>query len=377
MDELDRPGIRVVESARLEPRGLAMHDSDLQADASDEALDVGRQSLLWAASLFGHLVGTSLVGVGLAATVLDYRHLQLYQRALRDGIPFDLATWGVHVALSAALWASIVAVFRLGRRRLRERDDTTRLRPQRGAVMLEMLVVLLPFFLLTSGLAQLAIRNVAGLLADAALYQGARTAWVWGPEKNMDRSPDTTARIDHDFIETRARIASAMVLAPTAPSSYAMDPARTRTGQREMRKMRAAMYATFSDARTNMPALGANARGRANLGGGRDAEAEQLTFLQALDAEAMDHRAARKLNFAYRALDFDLHPIQSGDDTVRVAFTYHLNVVFPWFAYIFGGSVSTPAETTRRGWYTPIERPRPSRDESYFELERQPGLPNR
>jgi hypothetical protein len=333
----------------------------------------------WIARGVGHLLGVSTLSVLLALPLVDRATLELYMAALQD--PQFVADWSsllVHVGLAGCCWALIAIAFHHFRGRHADRaDEPTRVvRAGRGSVMLETLIVMIPFLLLTSGLAQLSLRNVAGLLSDLALYQGARTAWVWMPETAETRSPANTS-IDQGDVARKARLASAAVLAPTAPSSFTVPQGNQAP---ELSNLRGTMYATFAGSAATDAGTNAVNDARNSLGTGRsDSTGEALSFASAFDNQKFKKRASRKLTFAYLALQGYQLDIGSrnGNRMVSVRFTYQYNVVFPWFAYIFGDGYLTggAAPGGRDGYYVGIQRPRPGRpSSSRYMLDRQQPL---
>lgn len=319
------------------------------------------EALTWAMRAVGHLVGTLVVAILVAYPMVSTRTVNLYLDAVSSGLLAPAwADLALHLGLAACLWALLVIGWRLFELRRRERHDEDRiLRAERGSVMVETLIVLTPFLLLTSGLAQLAMRNVAGLMADLAIYQGARTAWVWEAERQADREFGG-ANIDQNFVTSRARLASAAALAPSAPADYEMSVQNVQDNGLD--QLRAVMYSTFDGNMVPAQLNGAfNNVGPARTAAGssvRSAKGENLAYASALDSSAFNVRAARKLTFAYLALRN--YNVNFNSDTVSVSFDYQMNVVFPWFAYIFsdGGQRSVGG---RLGWYVTIERPRDER----------------
>lgn len=321
----------------------------------------------------GHLIGTLCLAAILAYPLVSTQTLELYLGAWND--PRFSPAWdslALHLTLAATGWALLVAGFGLIRQRLRNRSKSDRVvRAKRGSVMLETLIVILPFLLLTSGLAQLALRNVAGVLADLALYQGTRTAWVWEPDFQLNNGRGDE-NVDEDMVRRRAQLASAAVFAPSAPSSFQI---RGGNVPQEVLDLRGTMFATFADAADD----GAGSTGRGNADrtiGSRDAaDGENLSFARAFDDSAFQDRASRKLTFAYIA--FDNYEVDLQGDRVFVSFRYKFNVVFPWFAHIFGGGYDSSGPTgqgRRPGWYTTIERrPRPGSG-SFYAISKQSPL---
>ncbi len=321
----------------------------------------------------GHLIGTLCLAAVLAYPLVSMQTLELYLGAWND--PRFSPAWDnlvLHLALAATGWALLVAGFHFIRQRLRERSQSDRVvRAKRGSVMLETLIVIVPFLLLTSGLAQLALRNVAGVLADLALYQGTRTAWVWEPDFQLNDGRGDE-NVDEDMVRRRAQLASAAVFAPSAPSSFQIDATNV---DQEVQDLRGTMFATFAG--TAGTGAGSNRVSDAgNAIGNRDAaDGENLSFARAFDDSSFRNRAARKLTFAYIA--FENYDVNLQGRRVFVSFEYKFNVVFPWFAHIFGGGYDSSGPTgqgRRPGWYTTIERrPRPGAG-SFYALTKQSPL---
>ena len=310
------------------------------------------------ARILGHLVGIATTSMLAALPTVNWQSVELLWTAWRDP-NFQLSWQGLllHVGLSAALWAIVCVGFHWWRSR--RSDETRVIEAKRGSVMLETLIVIVPFLLLVSGLAQLALFNIADILADLAVYQGTRTAWVWEPELGTSRNPDNDW-ISQSDIRDRARLASAAVLAPTAPSNFRISGGNLPTA---VRQMRGTMYATYGP-QANLNA-GNYYRSSASTasGGGDRAVGPNLNFARAFDDDPLRDRAARKLTFAYLSLvnyQVDLGSLGDNTDTVSVSFTYRYNVVFPWFAYIFGQERSS-GPGGRGGWYVDIVRPRSDR----------------
>lgn len=245
----------------------------------------------------------------------------------------------LHIGLSACLWTLGYILFRLWT--LQKRSALQTFRATRGAVLVETLIVLVPFLLLTSGIAQLTILNITGVLAHLASYQATRTAWVWQPEADKGRKGVNNAQVDR-----RARVAAAAVMAPVAPSDYFVAGSGLSN---ELIDLRGTMTGAFSPDFSN--ASGSHGKHLANamLIGGKSSDSKNLTYTQAFDHSSFPARAARKLTFAYAATDVK---VQRGN-TITTTLTYRQNIVFPWFSYIWG----TPGTVAgRTGYYVTLTR---------------------
>jgi hypothetical protein len=271
-----------------------------------------------------HCSGTALMAVLLALPAMDGGSLVTIADAMMssDYRP-DWYSLGLHLGLALCSWALICLSFSFVRQRRKSSRRIIRL--SRGSVMVETLVVIVPFLALTSGIAQLGILNVASVLGHVAAYQGARAAWVWAPEigsgGRISASPD--------FVRNRARIAVAMVMAPTAPSAYLTSPA----GDDALDEVRGMMTAHFT------PGLNGSEAGKALASAflftnSAQSTSEELRYHDAFDSQSFGSRAARKITYAYLALD-DFELINNST-AVGVRFSYKMNIVFPWFSYIWG-----------------------------------------
>ncbi len=281
-----------------------------------------------------------VIGGGLAIGLTDVRTLEMLVAAARSGhfeVPWRLV--GVHFLLAGVTWGGVVCGWRLLAARWRAGGEhrSGAARPARGAVMVETVIVLPFVLLMISGLAQLAMLNVAAVLADLAAYQGARTAWIWKPEAEMGRYD-----VDEDIVKQRARTASALALAPTASASYSsggglMGSSLPDSVERTRDGIADSMGASMS---VSMP----------SVLGPEEAAPENLSFAKAFDDEDWETRAEMKLQGAFFRLPEDEYEIveqDSGDEPeIGVHFVYEYELLFPWFGYLFadeGGPSSTPS----------------------------------
>lgn len=241
---------------------------------------------------------------------------------------------GCVMALWALVWGGIKA---MGRPRTRRRVRLVRARA--GTALVETLIVLTPFLLLTSGLAQLTINNIAGLLSHVATYQAGRVYWVWqheiGDNSRYDMMRGET--LNEMDVRERARVAAALVMTPVAPA-FPISPA----GSDRLTGASDVMVASFGG-------TGA-AAGSGSLSASPSAT-DALSFSSALDADAFEVRAAHKLNFAYQVTRIDQLPTPNANEsTVTVVYSHYQ--MFPWFRWIFGGQRSAPVS----GYYSEYRR---------------------
>ncbi len=230
-------------------------------------------------------------------------------------------------------------------------------RAGRGAVMVETLIVLVPFMLLTSGISQLVMNQSAKIMAHYAAYQGARTHWVWHdePESRRGTSGDVSPNGEQattDRIEKRSRLAVALVMAPSSPADFNVSAA----GDELSEKMRAIMKASFMDGTQSGSAMSVG-----GSSGGVSGESENLSFARALGGRPFPERASRKLAFSYAALgegsNFSLLHEGGVDGDVGVEFAYPLQQTFPWFAWLHSDSSGCGESVAgRTGCYISLDR---------------------
>jgi hypothetical protein len=258
----------------------------------------------------------------------------------------------LHLGLSACIWALLVIIYKLSNR---PRPRVVRALGQRGSVMAETLIVLPIFFLMSMGLAQLAINNVAGILANVAVYQSARTAWVWQPEKNIAR---VNATVTQANITDRARIAAALVMTPAAPGNYFSSPFY---GTQAFKATR------FSMAASQVPGGGAlgGIGGLLTTVGSIDptiATRNNLSLSRALDHSSFLRRGMQKFTHAYAATT--VRVIQPSG-RIGVELTYKLHQVMPFARRLFGTFDSVHM---RMGYFVTYTR--------QYTFKAQPYMPN-
>ena len=298
-----------------------------------------------------HVTASAAIALALALMVGDWSTLELFvASARRGGFVPGWEALGWHLVYSVMLWAGVVTMGWLLRQRRtpRARLVGARAATARGTVMVETLIVLMPFLLLTSGLAQLAMLNVAALLCDLAAFQGARAAWIWQPEADLGRHG-----VDVDDVRYRARTAAAMVLAPTAGADYFIGNNFPGDSGPPFRRIRTGMAASFRA----FPVTGEQewTLSMSNqlyfLEPPRQGLPRELTFSSALDSKSFHLRAGRKSTAAWMSLE-DFQVVQESGE-IGVHFTYKYNLLFPWFAYIWGARDTAAGRIAN---YSPIER---------------------
>jgi hypothetical protein len=337
-------------------------------------------SSAWAVLFHG--LAVVFVAVLTAMPTLDlHRAEMLWKTYATTSFELNWLRVGLHLGLAACLWALAVIAFLWGRERRKDEKKVTRLvKKARGTVITEFLIIFVPFLLLLSGLAQLAILNVTALLADLAVYNAARTVWLWEPEVRQDRFQSSVNENWH--LTDRARTAAMNALAPTVPNDYEVNRAIPTGSSNYVRRQRAVIVGAFMPDRPGGGGIGTPGTPQYNYdwsggyralhGGGAydidfsgrpgdgDTRGQNLTFLSAFDKWGFKWRASRKSTQAEWGLWDDFETVcpasycdQSDGDEVGIHFTYYYNLAFPWFGYIWGENLTVAHRT---GWYAPIER---------------------
>lgn len=300
----------------------------------------------WALAALGHLTAVAIVTLGLAWLIapLDVA-LPIYKFALTEEV-FREQTFlqmGLHVGLSTCIWA---AVYLLGAFVLSWRTKPDRvIRVARGTVMTETIIVLPVFMLLSFGLAQLAINNIAGILANVASYQAARAAWVWKGEEGKSRINN----VGSNEARTRARLAAALVMTPVAPGEFVGNPTMGNATAQNMRESLALaniplagpyIPAGITNFGTNVFGTGLNMTTRSGQ-----------SFIAALDTSMYAIRGIRKFTHAWHATNVTVSDSSNGDTSISL--TYRHFVAMPIMGRVFGnfGVVGL-----RPGYYSEFNR---------------------
>lgn len=314
----------------------------------------------WGWTAFLHSFATIMIGILLGLPSIDGTRLQmLWHSYTSQGMALDWATVALHFALAGCVWALMVIGYRLVRLRRTERKQTKRVMlSKRGTILTETLIIIVPFLLLTSGIAQLTQLLVTGLLADLAVFQAARAVFVWAPETTQPRFESSFGDI---IIQDRARTAASMALAPTAPNDYYVGRIPVVGSSDYFRRQRNIMSGAFrpGDPNSNWIWSASDASAFAwglDHGG---AEAENLTYARAFDGEGFHYRAVRKMTQAEWGLYRNFRTICPRNCTTTnanesgVSFVYYYNIALPWFGYLWGEYLTIG---NRPGWYDPIPR---------------------
>ena len=291
---------------------------------------------LVASLLACHLCGLGLTAVALAYMVVGAESLQGIFYAGSDHLSGALSP-GVarHLLYSAIIWLVVaISISRLKRRPKAQRT----IRIARGQVLLETLIVLVPFLLLTGGLSQLIINNIAGMLAHMSAYQAGRTCWVWEQEAvRTNLSGASIYPINEDQVSQKARIAAAVVLTPV------VSPQPGDTIPSELLPIASAMSGHFGTQAEPTPAPSAGSA------------TETWSYAEAFDTGAFAKRAVLKLATAYDSTEASCEKL--GDGTIKATVTYRHPLAFPWFKYIFADSPGSNRMEFVRSYTLPLQAP--------------------
>lgn len=257
----------------------------------------------------------------------------------------------LHLGLAACTWALLVILFKLARR---PRPLLVHTLSARGSVMTETLIVLPIFLLLSMGLVQLSINNIAAILANVAVHQAARTAWIWQPESGKKR---VTREVNAEDVKDRARIAAALVMTPVAPGNFLSNPMGSQ----------AFHTARFAQAASQLPLAG-GAGGLGEFIAGITsfeptvATRGNLTLTRALDQSSFLRRSVLKFTHAYEATAIE---VTQADGRIGVKMTYKLHQTVPFVRNVMG---SLSMVGLRMGYFATYHRE--------FSFKAQPYAPN-
>jgi hypothetical protein len=229
----------------------------------------------------------------------------------------------VLAALSVAGWALLVSAWRwFDGWKHRTRRARRRVVAARGTVLTETLIIFPVFLLLTFGLAQFILNCTAGLLANLAVFQAGRTAFLWHQE------------VDADEVDARAKIAAATVMTPVSPSGiqvgcpFGIDQP---------------YYGAKSTAFAEMVGMPSDSGQSLAAGKARGNRGEDLSFITPLGTESFAERTVVKFYQSNCLTDVTT-------DGTKVELTYRHRQLMPLVGGIFGDQFST------NEYYSELER---------------------
>lgn len=318
----------------------------------------------WLLTALGHIAATVSVAAVIVLLILPMRHVDIVAIQFGD-VPelWQMSTTALmlHLALSACVWALLYIVYRLVALRVQERRSVHRVKLSRGSVITETLIVMPVFLLLSFGMGQLAINNVGGILANVAMYEAARAAWIWMPE---EQASDRRAGVADGIAEEKCRIAVAFVMMPIAPGEALRNPSLGSSYADRARMM--ALGANVPLGGTISLALGSDVMGVAEgavmmLSAGEDLLNEN-TYTTTLGTDPFWLRTIRKFTTAYLGAGCT---INENDHSVQMTFKHHIGmpVVGPVF-----GTRDLSGVGNRPGYYATYTRE--------FGLRKQINVPN-
>ncbi len=286
-----------------------------------------------------HVLGATAAVALVSFPLFDRFTLSvLWQSMHTEVLDMSWTKIGLQVALGIAVYAIGMLMYSSWSS---SKKKTRVVRRATGAVMVETLIVLVPFLALTSGIAQLSLLNIGAMLADVAVYQGARSAQIWSPESDLDRIQGQ-GDAWNIIVRERAKTASAVIMAPTAPSGFWIGAVEPDGSNDDFRRTRAALLGAFG----NTGNMSEDWRARRSFSTGLDGSfalnvssdivgdsAFSLAFDQGGTAWL---RASRKMTAAYMCFDKQKYRVVDSGGRVGVEFEYLYPILFPWFGYLFG-----------------------------------------
>lgn len=300
----------------------------------------------WALIAIGHVAGVALVALIVAIMIMPIDHAREVFARLQE-VP---ALWSessfpmlLHIGLSICIWAMGCILFQLARLRFGAERKKAPIRLSRGSVMTETLVIMPIFFLLTFGMAQLAINNIAGILANVAAYEAARAAWIWQPEEDA-----STKRmgITSGIAVEKCRIAVALVMTPVAPGEFFSDP-RLPTYASKMRVVALGAHVPFGGIiSSTFPQLADLLAGAASLSP-YVAVRKWQSINTALDNASFARRTVMKFTHAFHASGCQIQ----ADHSVKM--TYMLQIAMPMMGPVMGekhAPSTSPSEFINSGF---------------------------
>ncbi len=241
-----------------------------------------------------HLLGVVFVCLLLLMPYIDGHIAEGFFLAMEysEFQSFTATELALHVGLSASLWALVVITFKL---LMLKRKRRKILKVARGTAVTETLIILPVWIMLSMGLLQLSVMNIAGILANLATFQAARTVWVWAGE--------TSQGVSYMTVMTKARVQAAYALAPVAPGDYIHNPIFVSNSFKAARAgMVAQQIPLLTQDQGNLGYPLAYALELEDPGGLiRTGGAGDLSLWRSLDGTSFRTRSVRKFTFAYNA----------------------------------------------------------------------------
>lgn len=290
-----------------------------------------------------HTIGSGVVGCLVALAILEPQHTRLVSGYLFNAqfLGYSVFEFAALFGLSVSIWALIYLTFRKITS-IKKRGPMVLSRPA-GNVMTETLIVMPVLLLLVFGLIQLSVLNMAGILANVAVFQASRAASVWAGEAANGRGG-----VGNGLAREKARVVAAAVMTPVAPGDYTID---IFSGSPTFQQARAAFVAN------QLPIL-SNDAGVIGLGAVFILQLEDLPGLadndvivaRSFDRTSFRLRSIRKFTMSYHATNVSFS--RSGN-TVSTTMTYQQFLGMPVVGPIFG---SVSSIRGRDGYFSPFVR---------------------
>lgn len=221
-------------------------------------------------------------------------------------------------AVTGALVWPLLVVMASGFRRLGTsfaKPEHTYVMSRKGTALIETIIALPIILLLTFGLAQFAVNNIAAVMMNYATFSASRAAWVWEGEGDLGMAAE------------RARVAAAVALTPVA---YGGRLAPAEAESRALREARGMLVAA------QYPGI------FATMGQNGVTEGEQLVYesntelpsmADALVETSFKARTAQQMTAAHRATIVTLTEL---GDELETKVQYQHYIAMPFVSRIFG-----------------------------------------
>lgn len=275
-----------------------------------------------------HLLGWAFISVLLLVPYADSQVMQGFAVAAEhpEFRAFTSTEVFFHVLLSGTVWALLFITFKLVAAKRARRKV---FKVARGTAVTETLIILPVWIMLSMGLLQLSVMNIAGILANLATFQAARTVWVWSGDR------PTNPSVSYMTVMTKARVQAAYALTPVAPGDYFRNSIFVSNS---FKAARAGMIAQqipvpINDSGSLGYAL-AYATELEDLGGAiRMGNAGNLALWRSLDGTSFPTRSVRKFTWAYNATT--VVPVMALTRT-GCLLIYSQQIAMPLAPWVFG-----------------------------------------
>ena len=280
----------------------------------------------WVVQGMIHTIGVTFIALLLLLPYVDQHIAEGFVMALENEQfqSFTAAEVAIHIGLSVCTWMLVVITYKLVMLKRRRRKV---FKVARGTAITETLIILPVWIMLSMGLLQLSIMNIAGILSNLAVFQAARTVWVWEGDRGQG--------VSYMTVMSKARVQAAYALAPVAPGDYIHNPIFVGNS---FKAARAGMLAQ------QLPLL---ATDQGNLGyplayvveledpGGliRTGGTGDLALWRSLDGTTFRTRSVRKFTFAYNATT--IIPFMAATRT-GCLLIYNQQIAMPLAPWVFG-----------------------------------------